>query len=48
MLKGCKKNIMSDGNICYVVFTVYKSLNRSNGYEFISNEYNNLMVLMFS
>ncbi len=30
---------MSDGNICDVVLTFYKSLNRSNGYEFISNEY---------
>jgi hypothetical protein len=39
MLKSCKKIIMSDGNICDVVLSFYKSLNRSNGYEFISNEY---------
>jgi len=39
MLKNCKKIILSDGNICDVVLTFYKSLNRSIGYEFISNEY---------
>lgn len=39
MLKGCKKIIMSDGNICDVVLTFYNSLKRPNGYEFISNEY---------
>ncbi len=39
MLKNCKKIILSDGNICDVVLTFYKSLNRCSGYEFILNEY---------
>ncbi len=30
---------MSDGNICDVVLTFYKSVNRSNDYEFIFKEY---------
>jgi hypothetical protein len=39
ILKNCKKIIMSDGNICDVVLTFYKSLDRCSGYEFILNEY---------
>ena len=39
MLKGCKKIIMTDGNICDTTLYFYNSLNRYCKYEFINNEF---------
>ncbi len=39
MLKRCKKIIMTDGNICNVVLTFYKSLGRVNKVDIIRNTY---------
>jgi len=39
MLKRCRQIIMTDGNICDVVLTFYKSLNRNNDMDFINNTY---------
>lgn len=47
MLKGCKKIIMTDGNICDTTLNFYSSLKRFCNYEFIINKYksfNNINV----